>query len=191
MSCNVVIVPGWHGSGPAHWQTIWEQNHPEYVRVAHRDWCSTHCPDWVMAVDRAVISSPGDVVLVAHSLGCLAVVWWASLRSDCARWVQGALLVAPPNLSSATGTLPALSSFTPLPAGRLPFRSLLIASENGPYTSIEAAAGLARKWGSEFIDVGAAGHINADSGHGQWLEGERHLQRFRDSVRLPALLAAG
>jgi hypothetical protein len=120
MSSSVVIVPGWHGSGPAHWQTIWEQNHPEYVRVAQRDWCSVQCSDSAMAVDRAVVSSSGEVVLVAHSLGCLAVAWWASVRTDCSRWVQGAMLVAPPDLSSANGTLPALSSFTPLPFATAP-----------------------------------------------------------------------
>jgi uncharacterized protein len=191
MSCSVVIVPGWHGSGPAHWQTVWEQNHPEYVRVAQRDWCSVHCADWVMAVDRPVVSSPGEAVLVAHSLGCLAVAWWASVRTDRSRWVQGAMLVAPPDLSSATGTLPALSSFTPSPLARLPFRSLLVASENDPYAGIDAAARMARKWGSEFMNAGVAGHINADSGHGPWQDGERHFRRFRDSVGSPALLAAG
>ena len=79
MSRNkVLIVPGWYGSGPAHWQTIWEQNHPEYLRVAQNDWRSVHRPDWVQALDRAVRSASGDVILVAHSLGCLAVAWWAA-----------------------------------------------------------------------------------------------------------------
>ena len=70
---NVVIVPGWHGSGPTHWQTIWQQNHPEYVRVCQKDWQSTHRADWVLAVNRTVLSLSGNVVLVAHSLGCLDV----------------------------------------------------------------------------------------------------------------------
>ena len=29
----ILIVPGWSGSGPSHWQTIWEREHPEYRRV--------------------------------------------------------------------------------------------------------------------------------------------------------------
>jgi predicted alpha/beta hydrolase family esterase len=179
---NVVIVPGWHGSGPTHWQTIWQQNHPEYVRVCQKDWQSTHRADWVLAVNRTVLSLSGNVVLVAHSLGCLAVVWWAASRTDCARRVDGAVLVAPPDLSSAPGALPALSSFTPLPLARLPFPSLLVASENDPFVSIEAAARFARQWGSEFVNEGAAGHINVDSGHGAWPEGERRFQRFLDAV---------
>jgi predicted alpha/beta hydrolase family esterase len=179
---NIVIVPGWNGSGPDHWQTIWERDHPEYVRVAHLDWRSVHRPDWVRALDRTVLSLCGDVVLVAHSLGCLAVAWWASSRADSARRVQGAMLVAPPDLGSASGALVALASFTPVPLVRLPFPSLLVASENDPYSSIEAGASLARQWASEFVNVGLAGHINADSGHGPWLDGERHFERFRDEV---------
>jgi hypothetical protein len=92
------------------------------------------------------------------------------------------MLVAPPDLNLASGALPALASFTPLPLARLPFPSLVVASENDPYTSIEAAAGFARKWGGKFMNVGAAGHINVDSGHGPWPEGEGIFRRFRDEV---------
>jgi len=123
----------------------------------------------------------GNVCLVAHSLGCLAVVWWAASRTDCARRVDGAVLVAPPDLSSAPGALPALSSFTPLPLARLPFPSLLVASENDPFVSIEAAARFARQWGSEFVNEGRGPH-QCRSGHGAWPEGERRFQRFLDAV---------
>jgi predicted alpha/beta hydrolase family esterase len=165
---------------------MWEQDHPEYVRVAQRDWRSVHRPDWVLALDQTVLSLSGDVVLVAHSLGCLAVAWWAAARADCARWVRGAMLVAPPDLSSAPGRLPALASFTPPPLTPLPFPSLLVASENDPYASLEAAVGFANGWGSEFLSVGAAGHINVDSGHGPWPDGERYFLRFQNRVCAPA-----
>ena len=97
--------------------------------------------------------------------------------------------MAPPDLDSAPGALPALASFTPLPQARLPFPSLVVASENDPYASIGAAEGFARNWGSEFVNVGLSGHINADSGHGPWPEGERHFQRFQAEVGLPSLAA--
>ena len=107
---KVLMVPGWYGSGPGHWQTVWEENHPEYVRVTHNDWRSVHRPDWVQALDRTVLSVSGDVVIVAHSLGCLAVAWWAATRAGSSGRVRGAMLVAPPDLNSAPGTLPALAS---------------------------------------------------------------------------------
>jgi hypothetical protein len=179
---HVVTVPGWHGSGPAHWQTIWEQNHPEYFRISHRDWRSTHRPDWVNAIDKSVLSRAGNGVLVAHSLGCLAVVWWAVTRPESSRQVQGAMLVAPPDLASSPGALPALASFTPLPLAPLPFPSLVVASENDPYAGIAAAEGFARNWGSEFVNMGLSGHINVDSGHGPWPVGQLHFERFRNQV---------
>jgi predicted alpha/beta hydrolase family esterase len=104
------------------------------------------------------------------------------------------MLVAPPDLDSSPGALPALASFTPLPPARLPFPSLVVASENDPYASIGAAEGFARHWGSEFLYVGLSGHINADSGHGPWPVGQLHFERFRNRVRSPRLgtfLAAG
>jgi predicted alpha/beta hydrolase family esterase len=186
---KVLIVPGWCGSGPTHWQTIWEQNHPDYIRVNQKDWRSVHRPDWVETLDRAVDSISGNVVLVAHSLGCLAVAWWAGTRAGSSRKVRGAMLVAPPDLNSAPGTLPALASFTPTPLSRLPFASLVVASENDPYASIEAAAGFAREWGSEFVNVGAEGHINADSGHGPWPMGQLYFERFQSQVCSPSLVA--
>ena len=99
------------------------------------------------------------------------------------------MLVAPPDLNSAPGTLPALASFTPTPLFRLPFPSLLIASENDPYASIEAAAGFAQGWGSEFVNVGAEGHINADSGHGPWPMGQLYFERFHSHVSSSSLVA--
>lgn len=174
----VLIVPGWAGSGPLHWQTVWERQHPDYHRVALEDWRSVERADWVAAVERSFRSFSGEVVLVAHSLGCLAVAWWATSRSSSRERVRGAMLVAPPDLGTAPGRLPALASFIPVPPGKLPFPSVLVASENDPYVTAEAAASMADGWGSQLVSAGVAGHINVDSGHGPWPEGDRYLQRF-------------
>ena len=175
---TVLIVPGWTGSGAAHWQTVWEREHPEYRRVIQRDWHNVHRPDWVAGLEHAIRSVSGEAVLVAHSLGCLAVAWWATTRGCNRASVRGALLVAPPDLASAPGRLPALASFAPLPRIRLPFPSILVASENDPYATFEAAAEFATAWGSDLINAGAAGHINTDSGYGPWPEGRIYLERL-------------
>jgi uncharacterized protein len=187
---TVVIVPGWMGSGPLHWQTYWEQKHPDYRRVALDDWRNVHREDWVVALDNSLRSLSGDVVLVAHSLGCLAVAWWAASVASVGV-VQAAMLVAPPDLASAPGCLPALSSFTPLPQRKLPFPSLLVASETDPYATVQAAAVMAGRWGSTFINAGSAGHINVDSGHGDWPEGERYLTSFLDAVHITGYRRTG
>jgi uncharacterized protein len=71
-----------------------------------------------------------------------------------------------------------LTIFVPIPAARLPFQSILVASGNDPYLPIEVAMRMARWWGSEFADVGRQGHINIASGHGPWAAGERLLERL-------------
>jgi predicted alpha/beta hydrolase family esterase len=93
------------------------------------------------------------------------------------------MLVAPPDLISAPGCLPSLASFTPAPRTTLPFPTILVASRNDHYATIDAAGHIAGEWGSTLIDAGAAGHINADSGHGPWPEGQVHLQRLMSYVR--------
>jgi predicted alpha/beta hydrolase family esterase len=179
------------GSGPKHWQTYWEQKHLDYRRLALADWRNVHREDWVRALDASLRSLSGDVVLVAHSLGCLAVAWWAAADSPGVRRIQAAMLVAPPDLASAPGCLPALSSFTPVPPRKLPFPSLLVASETDPYATIQATAAMAEGWGSTLVNAGRAGHINADSGHGDWPEGERYLTSFLDAVHVTGYWRTG
>ena len=58
-----------------------------------------------------------------------------------------------------------------IPLDKLPFKSVVAASENDEYVSLERARQFADAWGSEFINVGAKGHINANSGFGEWNEG--------------------
>jgi hypothetical protein len=61
----------------------------------------------------------------------------------------------------------------------LPFRSIVVASEDDPYVTLHRAQDFATAWGSEFINIGRAGHINTDSGHGPWPEGETWLESLR------------
>jgi predicted alpha/beta hydrolase family esterase len=110
------------------------------------------------------------VILVAHSLGVLAV---AHALPRLPKSVVGAFLVAPPDLSvpDVRAALPASMIFDAAPTGKIPFHSHLIASSNDPYCSIPAAEALAASWGATFANAGEAGHINSESGHGPWPEG--------------------
>lgn len=89
--------------------------------------------------------------------------------------MEGALLVAPPDVERAELPLE-LVGFRPAPCTPLPFRSVLVASENDPYINVEVARQLAAACGSEFVALGAAGHINTDAGYGPWPEGEALLK---------------
>lgn len=61
------------------------------------------------------------------------------------------------------------------PRRPLPFPSLVVASSDDPYAGIDFARSCARDWGSRLAEVGAHGHINSDSGLGDWPEGRALL----------------
>ena len=80
---RVLIVPGWENSGPDHWQTLWERADPRrFRRVEQRDWDTPRPEDWIRELDTAIAAEPAPAVLVAHSLGCIAIAHWAA---RCAR----------------------------------------------------------------------------------------------------------
>lgn len=178
----ILTVPGLANSGPDHWQTRWEQDRPDCHRVELGMWDRPHRNTWVnqlnLAIHRAASGSGRPVVLVAHSLGCLAVAWWARYERPAPDHpVIGALLVAPPEVDFFPLD-ERLSQFSPTPTEVLPFRSILVASRNDPYMGIHTARQLARAWGSAFADAGEAGHINAESGLGDWAFGQVLLERL-------------
>lgn len=174
-----LILPGLSDSGPQHWQTLWEQEDPTCRRVHQADWETPRCADWVATLDDAIAHSADPVVLVAHSSSCALVAHWArDASADNVARVRGALLVAPsdpdgPNYPKGP------TGFAPLPLQRLPFPSIVVASHDDQYVTFERAREYAEAWGSDLIDVGDAGHINASSGLGSWPAGYGLLQRLR------------
>jgi len=172
---SVLILPGWQGSGPGHWQMHWARMQGCTV-VAQNDWLHPLRGDWLARLDETVIDAPGPVVLVAHSLGCILVSAWAGVSRHTAR-VRGALLVAPGD-TEAPGLKDRLPGWSPIARQVLPFPSILVGSQNDPYCTAERAQALARDWGARWVDLGAAGHINADSSLGEWPQGQALLQTF-------------
>ena len=113
------------------------------------------------------------MVIVAHSLGCILTAWWAAHSRHIHR-VLGALLVAPPDIARDDNRQQ-IPGWAPVARAPLPFRSVLVASTDDPFCALEHASTLAADWGSAFYSVGAKGHINADSGLGDWPEGRALL----------------
>ena len=197
----ILLVPGLHNSGPEHWQSRWEQERDGCQRVELGMWDRPHRNTWVnqlnLAIRRAANDGRRPVVLVGHSLGCLAIAWWARYEQpEPGDPVIGALLVAPPEVDFFPLD-ERLSQFAPTPLEPLPFPSILAASRNDPYIGIHAAKRLARAWGSSFADAGEIGHINAESGIGDWPFGKFLLDRLlkqqpqERSVRTDAAKPAG
>lgn len=174
---TILTVPGLGGSGPSHWQTLWESARPDTVRVELGMWHTPHRNAWVTKLDQAIRQARAPVVLAAHSLGCLAVAWWAEMTRQPYGWpVAGALLVAPADVDRPDACAE-LASFGPTPTTALPFPSIVVASRDDPWIDIDRAHSLAVGWGSHFVDAGAQGHLNAASGIGWWSEGQALLDR--------------
>ena len=173
----ILTVPGLNNSGPGHWQTRWEAILPDCHRVELGLWDDPHRNTWVNKLNLAIQRADRPVVLVAHSLGCHAVGWWAEYEQPRDGKVIGALLVAPPDVEDRPLDR-RLTRFSPVPPGPLPFRSILVASRDDPYMSIGGARRLAGQWGSAFADAGEAGHLNAQSDLGEWSFGRLLLNRL-------------
>ncbi|MFL6674502.1 MAG: RBBP9/YdeN family alpha/beta hydrolase [Massilia sp.] len=180
MNCDVLILSGLWNSGPQHWQTHWERKHPEFKRVPHRDWTSPQCHEWVAELDAEIAACEGAPILVAHSLGCMLVAQWAMSGSPLK--VAGAFLVAPSDVEAPSYPADA-AGFTPVPMEKLPFPSVVVASSNDEYVTIERVRAFAAAWGSRLIEIGDAGHINGDSGYGEWPEGEKMLLEFCEQIK--------
>lgn len=165
---NYFIIPGLGGSGEKHWQTWFEKSGENFQRIVQKDWNNPDIAEWVSNIDKVIAEYEHEsVVLVAHSLGCLIVAEWAKRYN---RKINAALLVAPPDTELLHEKLKR-ELFAEVPLSKLNFPTKLIASTNDPWATIEKAEFYAQNWGSKFINIGQAGHINDLSGHNEWEEG--------------------
>ncbi|HVW29308.1 MAG TPA: alpha/beta hydrolase [Polyangiaceae bacterium] len=177
---RVLVIPGFGGSGPDHWQTLWEKKYG-YQRVEQDDWDHPEPGSWLRRLDEVVNESDEPVALVAHSLGCVLLAHWAP-KAPASR-VVGALAVAPADVDSPMHTPDEVRCFAPLPVAALPFPSIVVASRTDPYVRFARAEQIARGWGARLVDVGRLGHINADTDVRDWPEGHRLLEELLAAPR--------
>jgi predicted alpha/beta hydrolase family esterase len=155
---RLVIVPGLHGSGAEHWQSWLHGQVAGAVRVEQEAWSTPDLECWSDRVaDSVAALGAGPHVVVAHSFGCLATVRALARRPSLD--IAQVLLVAPaePNRFDVAAALPST---------RLAVRSCVVASDDDPWMSATHAHAWALRWGSDWINLGNAGHINVASGYG-------------------------
>ena len=167
--CDILILPGLGSSGDGHWQVRWTAKMRTAAIVEQAEWDEPDPEDWVDTIVKAVELADKPVVLVAHSLAVIAAVKAASRLPEGK--VRGAFFVSPPDVELNADVPEEAKAFAPVPRDPLPFPSLLVASSNDPYCTLERSADMAAAWGSDFHQAGEAGHINIQSGHGPWPEG--------------------
>ncbi len=158
---KVLLVPGLHNSGPDHWQSRWHQQFPQWQRMLDLPWDKPDLTAWSAKLASKLRSRRSRVHLVAHSFGALTAIAAARLQPDK---VSSILIVAPAD--------PARFGIQDeVLAGSIKVSAQLIASRNDPWMSFERAEYWSRQWQVPLFDAGEVGHINAQSGHGEWSQG--------------------
>ena len=167
-SLPALLVPGWRNSGPGHWQSRWQLLRPHLQRVDFGEWHHPSPHLWSTILYQAVLACPQPPLLIAHSLGCLATASLFALPTPPP--IAAALLVAPPNPGKAQAP-PELAPFDPPARRRFGVPGLVVISSNDAYAEEIYSLELAEDWGLEVVRLGPCGHINSESGHGDWPEG--------------------
>lgn len=171
---RLLVVPGLHDSGAAHWQTWLESLNRDALRVKQRDWADPALDRWADRIAATMERDPSARwIVAAHSFGCLALARLAALHADAP--IEAALLVAPVDPDR-------LGLGSALPEARLPFSSTLVASRSDPWLSLAKSRQWAQCWQSHHIDLGDAGHINAESGFGPLPMAQRWVMAMRQRV---------
>ncbi len=155
---RLVVVPGLHGSGEGHWQGWLHAQIDGSVRVEQDFWSVPDIERWADRIAETVDAlGPGPHVVVAHSFGCLASLHAAARYP--ALGIAQMLLVAPaePARFGVAGLLPQAPLAMP---------TCVVASDDDPWMPSTQARAWARLWGSDWVNLGKAGHVNVASGHG-------------------------
>jgi predicted alpha/beta hydrolase family esterase len=166
---DLIFVPASADNSPDYWQTRWRDKLSTARGVA----TIGGAPSSAHVVEAARLA-PQPILFIGHSLGALAIAEAAAELTGAD--VRGAFLVAPPDEDALPGL--AGGNTLSIPRSRLPWPSVMVASRTDPLALFARSRALAEDWGSEFVDAGDSGRIDADSGHGPWPDGLLRLARF-------------
>jgi predicted alpha/beta hydrolase family esterase len=159
-----LILHGWQGSGPEHWQS-WlaarlreEGHHVGYPVLPDPDHPALGA--WLRALE--ALRCPGQVV-ICHSLACCL---WLHHRARGGAPAERVLLVAPP---WPEPMIPELAGFFPVPlAPALAGGARVACSDADPYCPRGGADVFGAPLGVPVDRLDGAGHVNPESGHGPW-----------------------
>lgn len=179
---TTLLLPGLGNSGTDHWQTHWERSNANMQRLIQDEWDSPDRHDWVARLNQEVVRRETPVVLAAHSSACAMVAHWSQIASPRhLSVVRGALLVAPSDPDGPNYPAGAVN-FGPMPLRRLKFPTIVVASTDDIYVSPRRAQQYATAWGSRFVLLEGAGHINSASGLGSWPAGLSLLKSLHQGI---------
>lgn len=175
---EILFLPGFGGSGPEHWQSLWERSVEGARRVEQLNWEEPDFIAWMQNFEAAIATCAGPPFVVAHSLGCAMV---AHLAQKAGPLLAGALLVAPADVEEISMIYPELEAFAPMPLAPMPWKTVVVVSDDDVYVGPERAGLFAESWGARLVTLAAAGHINVETGFGDWPEGLSLLSELRQA----------
>jgi predicted alpha/beta hydrolase family esterase len=170
---SFLILHGWQGSGPDHWQTWLAQRLAAAGEdVTYPDLPDPGAPDaeeWAAAIHAELDGLTGEPTVVCHSLACL--LWAREARTIAQRRpVRRLLLVAPPcpvsPIEGVRGLYP--TPLDPDAVAASAQEARVVGSDADPYCPAGPERSFARPLRLPIDVLPGAGHINADSGFGPW-----------------------
>lgn len=173
---KILIHPGWQDSNPEHWQSLWLKKYPNAIKVIQKEWHKPKKNDWVKTLNKYIEQySDEGIIIVCHSLACATLAHWAKEKPSSTSKIKGALIVSPADVD-AKDFPKEIQGFSPMPLQPLPFKNIVVTSSNDPWVKLERAKHFAKHWdSSKIINIGQHGHINTDTGFGEWPQGEQIL----------------
>ena len=186
MSDVFLILHGWGGNKPAHWQEwLGEKLRAEGLTVHAPKMENPTNPDptaWMALIHETLKQVPTDATLtvLTHSMGAINWMRHAAMSQDAGFQRPGpvadrVLLVAPPYVVKEIPPLdlagtaeffpPVLSSAGLQAVGR---ETVLVASDTDDYSTFDQSSAYAAGLGLEIQKLPNAGHISPYYGYGEW-----------------------
>lgn len=168
MSKKVLLLHGWGGSDFPHWQSwLASELVKDYGKVSFLRFSDFEFPDlalWKSELEAELSSFQPDIV-ICHSLA--NTLWFHLTQELQLQNVEKLFLVAPPSFSC---DVQEIKSFFPmeLPKKSNAKETLLIGSTNDPYMTTDELKLLQKSLDVPLKILENAGHINTDSGYGEW-----------------------
>ncbi len=168
MKQKVLLLHGWGGSDAPHWQSwLASEIAKDYGTINFLKFSNFDFPNkdtWKEELSKELLEFKPDIV-ICHSLA--NTLWFHLCNDESISDVKKLFLVAPPSLNC---DVEEIKSFFPvnIPINLHAKEVLLVSSTNDPYMSLQEAKSLQKSLGIEMVVLKDAGHINSDSGYGEW-----------------------
>ena len=175
---RVLILHGWGGSDYPHWQSkLACKIACNYGCVSFPLLKNPHFPtlkNWLEQLDKEIKTFKPNIV-VCHSLACNLWFWYAKESNYI---VDKLYLVAMPSLNTKEDTIKSFFP-CPLPDNLNAKEAVFVSSDSDIWCSVDEVEDIANRYSVELKILHNAGHINADSGYGdwKWIEEQFNLKR--------------